>query len=756
VNTYGFDRHSSLFGHHPDSVFDSRLLAKTLDRPENSTRTMGWRLRLMVLAALFGCLSLLGVTRWLTSNNHIAAQWLSTQGGQLALASTTEPQLQAMVGRTLVAISGPEVNVTELDAMVLQRSSRWLPHNAQRQYLEIVHEQLSLALAQPQVTLTFEPEAQVSLSLAPRHWRNLGIGFWLLSSLALALYTVSMVVLLARPCTRTVLFAIMSFCQSANLVCMAIESTLSLGLPSPFYALNWPLRVTLDFITCAAVVHLVAYHPRRWNFSPWIAGCGWTLMACLTLLMVQEQVAYLWWWAQSSMALMGVLTLWVLGKSYQLHQHPFSMVMRRFTAVVLGTWVLLTGAVALAGVAQTPSLQQQISAIGPVVWYVFLSLLLLLSSMLSKSQQIMREFSLLAATSTVATALDIVFVVVFSFGQFASVTLALFISLGIYAGMRQWLLNRVRSGNMVTTERMFETLYRIAREVEAHPDRTPVLFSQLLRELFNPMEVLIVQKKSPRVRVVGDGSTLLVPIPNLSTAPDTQHPATIVLRYAHRGQSLFTSEDARLTGRIADQLCRAILFDKAVEQGRSEERLRLAQDLHDDIGARLLTLMYKAQSSEMEEYLRHTLQDLKTLTRGLAAANRPLSHAVGEWKADLSQRLSAAQITLGWNLTFDSDILLSVVQWSALTRIIRELVSNVIAHAQARRVDIEFHLARDQLKLSVTDNGEGHTPHDWAHGLGLGGVRKRVKQLGGEVVWREATPCGICCFVVIKQFSQRE
>jgi signal transduction histidine kinase len=166
--------------------------------------------------------------------------------------------------------------------------------------------------------------------------------------------------------------------------------------------------------------------------------------------------------------------------------------------------------------------------------------------------------------------------------------------------------------------------------------------------------------------------------------------------------------------------------------------------------------MYKAHSPEMEEYVRHTLQDLKTLTRGLAAPNHRLSHAAAEWKADLTQRLSAAHIELGWNLTFDDDVLLTVVQWSGLTRVLRELVSNTIAHAQARRVDIEFTLEYDRLELSVLDDGIGRDPRAWSHGLGLGGVRKRVKQLGGEVEWRELTPHGVGCHVVIREFSARD
>jgi signal transduction histidine kinase len=37
----------------------------------------------------------------------------------------------------------------------------------------------------------------------------------------------------------------------------------------------------------------------------------------------------------------------------------------------------------------------------------------------------------------------------------------------------------------------------------------------------------------------------------------------------------------------------------------------------------------------------------------------------------------------------------------------------------------------------------------------LGGVRKRVKQLGGEVEWREVEPRGISCRVTIREWSER-
>jgi signal transduction histidine kinase len=218
---------------------------------------------------------------------------------------------------------------------------------------------------------------------------------------------------------------------------------------------------------------------------------------------------------------------------------------------------------------------------------------------------------------------------------------------------------------------------------------------------------------------------------------------------------MFTAEDAQLADRVVDQLTRAVAFDQAVERGRIEERVRIAQDLHDDIGARLLTLMYQAPTREMEDYLRHTLKDLKTLTRGLAAPSHPLSHAVAEWKADIAQRLTAVDCELRWTFTYDRDIELSVVQWSALTRVLRELVSNAIVHAQPTRVDIDATLDGGVLTLSVVDNGAGREPEAWAHGLGLGGVRKRVRQLGGSVQWSENGLQGIACSMTITGLESR-
>lgn len=739
-----------------ESAFDSGLLDRGFGGERSLSRWMGWRLRLLVGAALLGCIGLFSLARWLGAPPHIDANWHANGQGRLELASTDDPALKAHTGHALISVVGGDVSVAVTDVLTLQRSSRWLIADADRERHRAMHEQIANALSRHTVKLYFSDGDVVELQLQRRGLARLGGMFWLLSALALVLYLVAMVVLLARPTGLNLLYAVMALCQTGNLVFIAVESTLELALPRPFPRLDMPLRMAFDLVTSAAMINAICLHPRRLPGSGWIALAAWAYVGALMALMLQGTLPDAWWWTQASTSAMGLLMMALLTWSYRLEPHPFAIVLRRFCVVAISTWILLT--IALAVAERAPGVQHNIAATGSMIWYVFLASLLLLVPFLSKSQQIMREFSLLAAISTVATSLDLLFVAVFSFGQFASLTLSLFLSLGVYAGARQWILNQLLGSSMLTTERMFEQLYRIAREVEAHPERTPSLLSQLLRDLFEPIEVLLVDNRSGVARIVADGSAMILPMPQLGGTAEDDAPRSarsIVLRFAHRGRRLFTSEDARLAERIVEQLRRAVAFDKAVEQGRSEERARLAQDLHDDIGARLLTLMYKAHSPEMEEYVRHTLQDLKTLTRGLAAPNHRLSHAAAEWKADLTQRLTPARVELGWKFTFDEDILLTVVQWSALTRVLRELVSNIIAHAQARRVDIEFALENDRLDLSVVDDGIGRNPRSWSHGLGLGGVRKRVKQLGGEVEWRELPGHGIGCRVIIRGLSAR-
>ena len=701
----------------------------------------------LTVATLCGAAVVL-IGAWLLSAApDLPSRWRVGQDGRVEIAASVDPSLREHRSKELKVVQGTDAQVLGVDALLLHRSSRWIVDDAARERHAELQGAAYRLLAQPAVGLVFADGTAATAPVQARGLSGLGVIFWLLSGFGLLLYLAVVVVLLAQRTTGNLLFAVMSLCQLGNLALTAVESAHGFGLPSLLHTWDLPARMALDFVTGAAAVHAASlvFPPARAVLARRIVAATWLAVGAIVGLASAGYLTHLWWWAQGGVAALCMLAIGLLYAAGRSEPHPHAKQMRRIGSVVLVTWLLLT--LALAVSQRLPGTPQPIGDMVSTIWYVFLASLLLLVPLFLRTRQVVREFALLAAVVTIAISLDLLFMALFSLGQFAALALSLFVALALYSGARRWILEQLLGTSRLTTERMFEQLYRIARETEAHPRRVPALLLQLLRDLFEPLRAEADDGPAPvRTRVEEDGRALAVPIAALAGEGHAS-PAVLRLRFAQRGRRVFTREDARLADRVVEQLRRAVAFDHAVEQGRREERQRLAQDLHDDIGARLLTLMYKAPSPEIEEYVRHTLKDLKTLTRGLAASGHRLGDAAAEWKADLTQRLTAADIVLGWSFSADRDLTLGVVQWSALTRIMRELVSNAIAHARATRVDIAMELSGNAISLVVADNGVGTDPQNWSHGLGLGGVRKRVKQLGGEVQWHVAEAGGIECRV---------
>jgi signal transduction histidine kinase len=711
---------------------------------------IGWRRKALLLAAVIGCLAVFLLARIMANNPHLDAEWRSGPTGQLELVSTPLAALQGHVGSELLGYANANGEAIRFDVLALTHSGRWITDDVTRQQLLRTRLNAAVALEKGSITLNFSDGSQVSVNTRARGYGSLGAMFWLMSAFAMVLYLVGWIVPLVQPQFRNLLYGLMAHAQAGQLLVSAVSAVPALALPAALIPYEVLLRTALDLITGAAIVHAATQHPVRLPWRRCIASLIWLATGGYILAAQSGVLPNTWWWGQSLMLGDGALCIALLSWSNRLAPHPFAVVMRRFCLVTLSTLTLLTLAVSMLPLM--PPEMQPVAAVGPVIWGVFFASVILLVPFISRTQNVMREFAMLAGVSTVATSIDLLFVAAFSFSQFASLTLSLFLALGAYAAIRQWLVTQMMGARAVTTERMFEHLYRIAREVEAKPERAADRMIELLGNVFEPLDTVRGEGRSKHTHIAGNGSVMLVPLPNLMHGPSVD--GVVALRFAERGKRLFTQEDARLADRILEQLMRALAHDRAVESGRSEERMRIAQDLHDDIGARLLTLMYKAPSKEMEDYVRHTLQDLKTLTRGLAAKKHPLTLAAAEWKTDASQRLSEVACELTWSANFDHDITLSIVQWSSLTRILRELISNVISHSRAAQVHIDLQLVDGLFTIEMSDDGAGSGPEKWSHGLGLGGIRKRVKLLGGAVRWTEREPRGITCRVTVPELLE--
>jgi signal transduction histidine kinase len=718
---------------------------------------MGWRRLLLLPLALLASLAVVLLARALAQAPDVDGHWHLDSSGHLQLQSSEQPALKAAVGRSLDAVVAPGLAPVPVDGRRAFESSRWVANDDER--FAVVRQQRLLAhalAADMPVRLTFTDGSSVTATPRPRGYAALGVTFWLLCGLGLGLQLVGAVVVLVRPDARNCLYAVMAQAQALQLMLAAADAVSGLGYLSLLSGHEATMRMVLDVVTCAALLQATLLYPTPLPHRHASSLLTWGVAVAFGAAVLRGRLDEAWWWTQALSLGTGLVVIVLLGWSYRITPHPFATVMRRLSIVTVTSLALVTIVAALND--RIPGEVQALVSAVPVIWTVFFASLLLMSPFIARSQHMMREFAMLAGVSTLATSVDLLFVAVFSFNQFASLTTSLFVALGVYAASRQWLLDQMIGARAVTTERLFEHLLRIARKVEEQPERAADWQLELFNAVFQPLVATHEPGHATSTRWVDGGASLMVPLATeagfapaaaLDDDAPPAEPRLIVLRFAERGKRLFTAEDARLADRIVEQLRRAVAHDRALEQGRSEERGRIAQDLHDDIGARLLTLMYKAPNKEMEDYVRHTLQDLKTLTRGLAATQHLLSHSAGEWKADIAQRLAPTGCALEWSFTQDADVHLNVVQWSGLTRILRELVSNVIAHAHASQATIHGEYRAGVLRLSVADDGVGGTPQQWSTGLGLGGIRKRVRMLGGQIAWRPNEPRGVRCEVSV-------
>jgi hypothetical protein len=125
----------------------------------------------------------------------------------------------------------------------------------------------------------------------------------------------------------------------------------------------------------------------------------------------------------------------------------------------------------------------------------------------------------------------------------------------------------------------------------------------------------------------------------------------------------------------------------------SAERERIYGDLHDDLGARLLSLVIGAESPRQADLARTALADLRDVVSRSAsrAAGEPaaLVDLLGDWRAEIEQRAAAAGLHLTWAQEPEEPALaLSPDDALNLGRILREAVTNVLRHASASRLSV--------------------------------------------------------------------
>ncbi|TIC84036.1 sensor histidine kinase [Nocardioides sp. GY 10127] len=184
-------------------------------------------------------------------------------------------------------------------------------------------------------------------------------------------------------------------------------------------------------------------------------------------------------------------------------------------------------------------------------------------------------------------------------------------------------------------------------------------------------------------------------------------------------------------GRLAGDTA-AHARDLSQQLALTAERERVARDVHDVLGHSLTVVVLKAELAERlvdadPDRARAELAELRDLAREALAEVR--STVTGLRAADLDQELAAARTALeaaGVRADVPADgSALDPRRRPAAAWAVREAVTNVVRHAEARACAVELHPSG----LRVADDGVGLAGS--APGNGLRGLRERVAATGG-------------------------
>lgn len=242
--------------------------------------------------------------------------------------------------------------------------------------------------------------------------------------------------------------------------------------------------------------------------------------------------------------------------------------------------------------------------------------------------------------------------------------------------------------------------------------------------------------------------------------------ALIVFRGRLKRQRLIQEQEKLLHQQRVNELMKEqeIASINAEMDGMREERDRVAKDLHDRLGGMMGALRIQfdhvaeniqAENPELKEkmvkatsMLNESVGEIRKVAHNMASA------AISEFGfekavAKLVERIAGSSslkinfIASGHDFQFKSGVEME------LYKIIQELISNILKHANAHDVHIESSVSEGEFQLMVEDDGVGFNVPESSKGLGINSVKQRVDKLNGKLIYDSSPGNGTTVIVEV-------
>lgn len=182
-----------------------------------------------------------------------------------------------------------------------------------------------------------------------------------------------------------------------------------------------------------------------------------------------------------------------------------------------------------------------------------------------------------------------------------------------------------------------------------------------------------------------------------------------------------------------------LLREREAEAAVQSERARIMQDMHDGMGAHLLSVLTLARNSAIpREAIGATvelaIEDLRLMIDSLDSVGDTLDFALGQFRERAEAKLRAARMELVWrNSLGKASLALPPGTILAIYRIMQEAINNAVRHSNGRVVEIVIRHHEDGgASIAIRDDGTTERS-GWKPGRGLANMERRARQIGGSI-----------------------
>jgi signal transduction histidine kinase len=218
-------------------------------------------------------------------------------------------------------------------------------------------------------------------------------------------------------------------------------------------------------------------------------------------------------------------------------------------------------------------------------------------------------------------------------------------------------------------------------------------------------------------------------------------------------RTFYDRQQAEKQLRASGEQLRAL--SQNLNSAREEEGMRIARELHDELGSALTSLKWDLESidklcsdahdkfdfSSLREKVKGMVEIVDSTINSVRRISSELRPGILDdlgLVAALEWQAQQFEARAGIDCRFDSlleNIDLGREQATAIFRIFQEALTNILRHAQATRVSVLIEEEEGEIVLKVEDNGRGITEEEKTgpRSLGLIGMRERAHLAGGRL-----------------------